>query len=211
MVKMLWIESFLKLPIVTNIMSDQISKKEKTIENFVLKLKQNIKSLFFAGLILIASLILIMVLNQKRENNLIAISDQYYQAKILINNNRTSEAKNILESIILKKNKVYSPLSLYLIIDTNIEQDNKKITMFFDELIKIKKLSDENKNLIKIKKALYLSSFVKDEQLLIDLLNPIINSNSLWRATAIEFMVKYFLHRNQKIKSNEYLELLNNK
>ena len=192
-------------------MSDQISKKEKTIENFVLKLKQNIKSLFFAGLILIASLILIMVLNQKRENNLIAISDQYYQAKILINNNRTSEAKNILESIILKKNKVYSPLSLYLIIDTNIEQDNKKITMFFDELIKIKKLSDENKNLIKIKKALYLSSFVKDEQLLIDLLNPIINSNSLWRATAIEFMVKYFLHRNQKIKSNEYLELLNNK
>jgi hypothetical protein len=192
-------------------MSDQISKKEKTIENFVLKLKQNIKSLFFAGLILIASLILIMVLNQKRQNNLIAISDQYYQAKILINNNRTSEGKNILESIILKKNKVYSPLSLYLIIDTNIEQDNKKITMFFDELIKIKKLSDENKNLIKIKKALYLSSFVKDEQLLIDLLNPIINSNSLWRTTAIEFMVKYFLHRNQKIKSNEYLKLLNNK
>ena len=55
-----------------------------------------------------------------------------------------------------------------------------------------------------------MSIFADEEKLIIELLNPIINSKSLWRKTAIEFMVKYFLNKNQKIKSEEYLKLLNN-
>ena len=128
----------------------------------------------------------------------------------MIEEKNSNEAKIILENIILKKNKVYSPLSLYLILEADLEVNSKKILNFFDILIQIKSIDEEDKNLIKIKKALYLSIFADEEKLIIELLNPIINSKSLWRKTAIEFMVKYFLNKNQKIKSEEYLKLLNN-
>ena len=42
-------------------------------------------------------------------------------------------------------------------------------------------------------------------------LNPIINSDSVWRNIAIELISDYFLSKNQEIKASEYKQLLNNK
>ena len=190
-------------------MNNQILENEK-LKSIILKIKKNTKLLFLISATLIACLIFILFLNEKKENNLILISGQFYDAKLLIEEKNSNEAKIILENIILKKNKVYSPLSLYLILEADLEVNSKKILNFFDILIQIKSIDEEDKNLIKIKKALYLSIFADEEKLIIELLNPIINSKSLWRKTAIEFMVKYFLNKNQKIKSEEYLKLLNN-
>jgi len=190
-------------------MNNQILENEK-LKSIILRLKKNTKLLFLISVTLIACLIFILFLNEKKENNLILISGQFYDAKLLIEEKNSNEAKIILENIILKKNKVYSPLSLYLILEADLEVNSKKILNFFDILIQIKSIDEEDKNLIKIKKALYLSIFADEEKLIIELLNPIINSKSLWRKTAIEFMVKYFLNKNQKIKSEEYLKLLNN-
>ena len=190
-------------------MNNQILENEK-LKSIILRLKKNTKLLFLISVTLIACLIFILFLNEKKENNLILISGQFYDAKLLIEEKNSNEAKIILENIILKKNKVYSPLSLYLILEADLEVNSKKILNFFDILIQIKSIDEEDKNLIKIKKALYLSIFADEEKLIIELLNPIINSKSLLRKTAIEFMVKYFLNKNQKIKSEEYLKLLNN-
>ena len=76
--------------------------------------------------------------------------------------------------------------------------------------MKINSIDKENINLIKIKKAIFLFS-VEDEELLIKTLNPIINSDSIWRNMAIELISNYFLSKNQKTKAEEYIQLLNNK
>ena len=116
----------------------------------------------------------------------------------------------ILESIINKEHEFYSPLALYLIIDNNIEDDYSKVIDFFDIILKNSSIDKEILNLIKIKKTIYLLN-QDDENLIIATLNPVINSDSIWRNMAIDIIVEYFLSRNQKIRANEYIQLLDNK
>ena len=64
--------------------------------------------------------------------------------------------------------------------------------------------------MIKIKKAIYLIN-IDDEKLIIETLNPVINSNSVWREIAINLIKEYFLSKDQKIKAEEYNQLLQNR
>ena len=64
-------------------------------------------------------------------------------ASILIKQNKIEESKILLEAIIKKKHQFYSPLSLYLIIDNDIENDNKKIISFFDQILKNNSISND--------------------------------------------------------------------
>ena len=50
---------------------------------------------------------------------------------------------------------------------------------------------------------------MKDEELIIKTLNPVINSKSVWRNLAIKLISNYFLSIDQKTKANEYIQLLN--
>jgi hypothetical protein len=52
---------------------------------------------------------------------------------------------------------------------------------------------------------------LEDEELIIKTLNPIINSESIWRDMAIELISNYFLSKGEKKKSNEYIQLMNKK
>ena len=85
-----------------------------------------------------------------------------------------------MEKIINTDHKFYSPLALYLIVENNIKYDKLKIISFFDKILKNKSIDRENLNLIKIKKAIYLIDLDK-ENLVIETLNPVINSNSVWK------------------------------
>ena len=67
-----------------------------------------------------------------------------------------------------------------------------------------------NLNIIKIKKAIFLLN-LDEENKVIETLNPIINSKSVWREMAIKLISDYFISKSQKVKANEYLNLLNNK
>ena len=42
-------------------------------------------------------------------------------------------------------------------------------------------------------------------------LNPIVNSDSVWRKMAIELISDYFISKNQTVKASEYIQLLNSK
>ena len=53
---------------------------------------------------------------------------------------------------------------------------------------------------------LFLSSSGNEQQLL-DILNPIINSDSIWNKTAAKYLADYFLQKGEKSKSNEYRKI----
>ena len=161
-------------------------------------------------LIVIFIVLLLFLINQNQQKkNSIKISEQYTEASLLIKQKKTTESRLLLESIINKEHKLYSPLALYLIIDNNIERDSAKIISYFNKIIENNSIEKENLNLIKIKKAIYLIN-LDDEKLIVETLNPIINSNSAWRLLAINLISEYFYSKNQKIKAEEYIQLLNN-
>ena len=85
--------------------------------------------------------------------------------------------------------------------------DNNEILKYFDEVLSINALSNEDHNLIKLKKAIFLSSDAKEEDLL-DLLNPIINSESVWRAQSIKLLADYYFYLKEYNKAEQYYSKL---
>tara|TARA_B100000579_G_scaffold334948_1_gene285556 strand:- start:3009 stop:3593 length:585 start_codon:yes stop_codon:yes gene_type:complete len=188
-------------------MSDEILEKKDKFKLILSKIKENSKLVLSIILIAIFAFVLIFFLDKRRENKNILISEDFNRAKILIQNDKTEESLVILKNIINKKHKFYSPLSLYLIIDFELEKNYESVAEMFDKVISIKKIDKENINLIKIKKTLFLSNHY-DEQEMLKILNPIINSNSIWRSNAIQILIDYFLNNGDSLKSDQYRKLL---
>ena len=113
------------------------------------------------------------------------------------------DIKRLIE-IIEKKDPVYSALSLYFIVENKLVNDQKKINNFFDLAID-SQIEDELKNLIIYKKALYNSDIVLENELL-EILNPILKSESVWKSHALLLMADYFAHNKDLIKSKDFLE-----
>ena len=177
------------------------------IQLIINKLKKHLKLIIIFCFIVILAFSLLTFIKIKEENKNILISEKYNQAKVFINNNKNNEGLVILEEVINTKHPFYSPLSLYLILDSNLTNDADKITELFDKVISNNNIDKENINLIKLKKALYLSND-QNEQALLELLNPIINSGSHWRVIAITFLKDYFLSKDNYLKAEEYNKLL---
>ena len=77
----------------------------------------------------------------------------YNQANILLSN-KNEEALRLYEEVILEKNKFYSPLSHNSIIENDPKND-EEILQLFDQVINIRSLSKEDKNLIILKKEYF--------------------------------------------------------
>ena len=73
----------------------------------------------------------------------------------------------------------------------------------FDILIKDTSLENEIKNLIIYKKALYNADNAQESDLL-NMLNPLINSKSVWKSHSLYLMAEYFYANNQKRKAKEF-------
>ena len=95
-------------------------------------------------------------------------------------------------------------LELVFSIENNLVNDQKEINNFFDMVIKSQK-EKEIKNLIIYKKAMYNADMVSENELL-DILNPILKSESVWKSHALLLMADYFEHSNNFIKSKNFLE-----
>lgn len=180
---------------------DQNTRNEK-IKNFFVKNKKKI-------IIIISILILILIgyfsIDEIRKRNKIKLANLYNYAVIDYNLNNKEKIIYQLTDLINKKDKTYSPLALYFIIDNNLISNQDDINDLFNVLIDKTKLEVEIKNLIIYKKALYNSDFV-DENELIKILNPIINTESIWKSHSLYLLAEYFYSRNQKIKSKEFFE-----
>jgi predicted negative regulator of RcsB-dependent stress response len=138
------------------------------------------------------------LINKKKD-----ISDSYNSIIIDYSEKTKEKTSNSLIEIINKKDPTYSPLSLYFIIDNNLVSDQSKINTLFDILIKDISLDSEINNLIIYKKALYNADNAKESDLL-NMLNPLINSKSVWKSHSLYLMAEYFYANNQKQKAKEF-------
>ena len=178
--------------------------KKKGFKDYFNTYKKTIIILSFI-LVLIGGIVLWFDNTQK--NKRLKVSENFIEAKILLAQEENLKSLDYLKSIILQKDKVYSPLSLFLIIDNNLEKNKEVIIQYFDELLSINALEDEDINLLRLKKAIYISNSSKEQNML-DLLNPIINSNSVWKFQSLKFLGDYYFSLKQFKKAEQYYRIL---
>jgi len=131
------------------------------------------------------------------------LSNKYNSAVIKFKKDNSSNVVDAMKEIIKDMDSTYSPLALYFLIDNKLINNNNEINSLFDILIKKTSLEKEIKNLIIYKKGLYNADFVSESQLL-DILSPIINSDSVWKSHALYLVAEYFYSKNEKQKSKEF-------
>ena len=130
----------------------------------------------------------------------------------IVTNFETGKKENInnnLIEIINTKDKTYSPLAFFFLLDKDLITSSDEINSYFDLLINEVSLDKEIKNLTIYKKGLFNSNFVDENQLL-DILNPVIKSESIWKPQAMYLMAEFYLSKNQKQKSKDFFEQVMN-
>ena len=174
--------------------------RNEKIKNFFV----NNKNKIISGIIILIIIIVGVfsydkyLINKKKD-----ISDSYNSIIIDYSEKTKEKTASSLIEIINKKDPTYSPLSLYFIIDNNLVSDQSKINSLFDILIKDTSLDSEINNLIIYKKALYNADNAQESDLL-NMLNPLINSKSVWKSHSLYLMAEYFYANNQKQKAKEF-------
>tara|TARA_B100000787_G_C16114127_1_gene259486 strand:+ start:50 stop:694 length:645 start_codon:yes stop_codon:yes gene_type:complete len=174
--------------------------RNEKFRNFIINNKKN----FF----IIISIILILLIGylsfeEVKKRNKIKIADQFNT--VMINYKVEKKDKIIIDliTIVNKQDATYSPLALYFLIDNDLIEKKNEINKLFDVLINEIKLEKEIKNLIIYKKALYNSGHVNENEL-IKILNPLINSKSIWKSHALYLLAEYFYSKNEKEKAKEF-------
>ncbi len=174
--------------------------RNEKIKNFFIINKKKI--IIFGSLFILMAIFYFLFLEIK-ERNKIKLAEKYNKIKIEHTINNKEDTKKKLIEVIYENDTTYSPLALYFIIDNEILTENNEINKLFDQVINKTKLDKEIKNLIIYKKALFNSDF-KSENELLNILNPIINSESIWKSHALYLLAEYYYSKNEKEKSKEF-------
>ena len=178
--------------------------RNEKIKNFFIDNKKRI-IIFFSLIILFV--LLFLGYSEFKKQQKIDISNLYNSAIIEYTPENKIETKNLLLEIINKKEPTYSPLSLYFIIDNKLISDRKIINSLFDTLIEKTSLEKEIKNLIIYKKGLYNANDSEESELL-KILNPLINSKSVWKSHAIYLVAEFFYSKKEMQKAKEFFNML---
>ena len=179
------------------------TRKEK-IKNFIINKKNTIISiLVFFVLILFGY----FIYQEYLERNRVKLANKYNSLIIEYENGNESNILNSMKEIIKDKDRTYSPLAFYYLLDNNLITSQEEINTYFDIIINEIGLDNENKNLTIFKKGLFNSEFANENELL-NILNPVIKSDSIWKPHAMYLMAEYYFSKNEKQKSKEFLEKL---
>jgi len=131
------------------------------------------------------------------------LADKYNFAVINFKPENSQKIIEDLTEIVKANDTTYSPLALYFLIDNSLIENQEEINLLFDEVINKTKLDKEIKNLNIYKKGLFNSNFVSENELLI-ILNPLINSESIWKSHALYLIAEYFYSKDEKQKAKEF-------
>ena len=174
--------------------------RNERIKNFFII---NKNKLTFILLFIILGLIGFFGYEEFNKSKQISISDEYNSIILKFDENNKETSISKLVNLINKKDPTYSPLSLYFIIDNKLIQNKDEINKLFNILIEKTSLEKEIKNLVILKKA-FLNADHYEEVEMLSLLNPIINSESVWKSHALNLMAEFFYFKSQKQKAKEF-------
>ena len=186
-------------------MDEDIAIINKNTRNEKIKIffVNNAKKLTIAISVVILIIFGYFIYEDFEKKNKIKLANRYNLATIKFISGDKNKVENELTDIVNEKDRTYSPLALYFLIDNNIINENNKINELFNIVINETSLEKEIKNLVIYKKALFNSDF-ESENNLIQILNPVINSDSAWKSHALYLMAEYFYYKNQRQKSKEF-------
>ena len=170
-------------------------------KNFIISKRKQIITLL---LIIILILISFFAFQEFNSRNKVKLANKFNEIVTNFDNGQKN-VKNDLVEIINIKDKTYSPLAFFFLLDNDLIKSEDVINSYFDILINEIPLDKEIKNLTIYKKGLYNSDFVEENELL-NILNPIIKSESMWKPQAMYLMAEYYLAKNQKQKSKDFFE-----
>ena len=173
--------------------------KKLLAKNYI---KKNAKKIFAIFIVLIFFLISYFAIGEFDKRKRLKHAEVYNS--IILNSDKFSDQEiiNKMKLVIDGKVDTYSTLALYYLIDNKLIKDNDKINELFDIIIKINK-EEEIKNLIIYKKALYFSDKFTENKLL-KILNPVLNSESIWKQHALFLMGDFYFNKKQLNKSKEF-------
>jgi len=176
--------------------------RNERIRNFFINNKKK--------LIITVSIILVIIIGylsfeKSKERTKIKLANQYNLALIDLNPDNKQKKINEMVKVVKSKDATYSPLALYHLLDNNLLENNEEVNTLFNELIEKTNLENEIKNLIIYKKALFNSDFVSENELL-KILNPVINSESIWKSHALYLMAEFFYSKGEKQKAKEFFK-----
>ena len=174
--------------------------RNEKIKDFFIKNKKLLISFLVIILVLLMGYFAFAEYQDKKK---IKISDQYNKTVFEYSSINKENTKSILIDLINKKDSTYSPLALYFIIDNALIIEQSTVNKLFDVIIEDVSLEKEVKNLIIYKKALY-NADNSDENELLEILKPILNSESVWKVHGLYFMAEYFYSKNEKQKAKEF-------
>lgn len=157
---------------------------------------------------------------------LIILGPIYYQVKLTIDNNSSAkdlekyaiitnevvkknqnEAINQLIQLTNSKNDTVVMLSLNQLIELT-KQPYTEVVKILDNLIKKNKLSNNNTDLLKIKKSLLIFDNASEQEML-ELLDIKSNKESHFKKIILQILSDYYLSKNQKNKAEELKVLIN--
>ncbi|MBD1140388.1 tetratricopeptide repeat protein [Pelagibacterales bacterium SAG-MED38] len=174
--------------------------RNEKIKNFFF---QNKKRIIFGLIVIIILLISYFGFGEYQDRKKVKISDSFNSITINYSkNNKEKTAKDLIK-LVNEKNSTYSLLSLYFIIDNELINEKNTINELFDVVINEISLDDEVKNLNIYKKALYNANDSSENDLL-EILNPLIKSESVWKSHALYLMAEFFYSKNEMQKSKEF-------
>ena len=176
------------------------NSRNERIKNFFINNKKKIAILISAFLIILISF---FIYSSVKKKNKLALANKYNLVTSELEQINRADVQNQLLEIINEEDGTYSVLALYYLIDNKIIVDREKINALFDKVINEIKLEKEIKNLIIYKKALF-NSDTENENILLEILNPVINSDSIWKSHALYLLGEYFYYRNENKKAKEF-------
>jgi len=179
------------------------TRKEK-IKNFFINNKKKIISIVICFFLILFSFFFYQEYEEKNKERL---ANKYNAAIIEYESGEKSKILNSMKDIIEYKDKTYSPLAFYYLLDNDLLTSKEETNKYFDILINEIALDSENKNLTIFKKGLFNSEFANENELL-NILNPVIKSESIWKPHALYLMAEYYFAKKEKKKSKEFFEQL---
>ena len=180
--------------------------RQEKVRNFFVNNKNKIISTI---IILVIILVGAYSFDSYKTNKKKEISNKFNSTTLSYSDNTKDLTIQNLVEIINEQDPTYSPLSLYFIIDNKLISNQSEINSYFDILIEKTSLDEEIKNLVIYKKALFNADQAQESDLL-NILNPLINSKSVWKSHALYLMAEYFYSKDQKQKSKEFFNQIAN-